>query len=412
MQYDIAIVGAGLTGACAAALLARRGGIRPERIVLLDAQVHAQMSHASATGAAPELRVVALSRASERILEAAGAWQRLPAERVCAYERMCVWPEGGRVEGAGSLCFDAAEVGEPNLGYIIENSQLQRACLASFSDRGGILLPARVRGVAIDTAAARLTLDDGSELSARLIVGADGADSAVRGWLHVPVQRSSFGALGIVANLRSAHHHQFTAWQRFLHSGPLALLPLFDGSCSLVWTMEQARAPALLECGAAQFAAQVQAAADGVLGEMTLVGARHGFALQRLLARDFIASRCALIGDAAHVIHPLAGQGANLGLLDAEALCQSVATAVRGREDPGALAALRGFEQQRWIHNRLMDLSTRAFHHGFGLPGAPAWLLRAALSQVQRSTSLKRLFAREALGLGVFQASPRQRAGS
>jgi 2-octaprenylphenol hydroxylase len=403
MQYDIAVVGAGLAGACAAALLARRGGTRPERIVLLDAQASIAANAVPPGDAPAELRVVALSRASERILEAADAWRRLPAARISPYERMCVWPEVGSVQGAGCLCFDAADVGEPNLGYIVENSWLQRACLASFRDSGGVLQAARVRALAIDESGARLTLEDGATLSARLVIGADGADSAVRGWLGIPVRRHSFGAVGIVANLRTARPHQHTAWQRFLRTGPLALLPMFDGSCSLVWTMVESRAPALLECSDEQFSAQVEAAADRVLGEMRLVGARAGFPLQRLVARDFIAPRCALLGDAAHVIHPLAGQGANLGLLDAEALCQAVSMALRRREDPGALGALRLYERQRLTHNRLMDLATRAFHYGAATPGVPAWMLQRALRRVAGSSTLKRFFAREALGLGMFR---------
>jgi 2-octaprenylphenol hydroxylase len=216
----------------------------------------------------------------------------------------------------------------------------------------------------------------------------------------------------VVANVASSRGHQDTAWQRFLPGGTLALLPLFDGSCSLIWSLDESRARLLLDSPAAQFNVQLEAATEGALGATSLVGARHGFPLQRLAARDFIAPRAALVGDAAHVIHPLAGQGANLGLLDADAICTTVAAALTVREDPGALRALRHYEQQRRTHNRLMDAATSAFHHGFALTGPVGWLRQRALEQVDHSTLLKRFFAREALGVGLFQPqqSARRRA--
>ncbi|HTT07121.1 MAG TPA: FAD-dependent monooxygenase [Steroidobacteraceae bacterium] len=406
MDCDVAIVGAGLAGACTAALLARTAGIAAGRIVLLAADLAEAHSEPAAASSPPQLRVVAVSRASERILDAAGAWQRLPPARVCAYERMWVWEHG--IDAAGALRFDAADVGEPNLGYIIENSWLQWACLTSFRDSGGRLLAGALQELTVDENAVRLTLADGTSVTARLVIGADGAQSAVRTLLSIPAQRRSFGQLGVVANVAGSRGHQHTAWQRFLPGGPLALLPLFDGSCSMVWSLDESRAHTLLHSGVAQFNAQLEAATEGALGAMTLVGARHGFPLQRLAARDFIAPRAALVGDAAHVIHPLAGQGANLGLLDADALCAAVAGALTVREDPGALRALRPYEQQRRTHNRLMDVATRAFHHGFALTGPARWLRQRALEQVDHSLLLKRLFAREALGLGLFR--PRQRA--
>lgn len=400
---EIAIVGAGLAGAGTAALLARASGVRADRLLLLASNLGELRAEPPSVGAAPELRVVAVSRASEQILTAADVWRRLPPERLCAYERMRVWEESTRFDGAGSLCFDAAEIGEANLGYIIENAWLQRACLESFRDSGGQLLAGQLQELAIDADAARLRLADGTRVTARLVIGADGAGSAVRTLLSMPVRQQSFGQLGIVANLTTTLPHEHTAWQRFLSGGPLALLPLFDGSCSLVWSLEESAARTLLACEDGQFSAQVTAAADAVLGTMSVRGARHGFPLQRLSARDFIAPRAALLGDAAHVIHPLAGQGANLGLLDAEALCESVAAALAVREDPGSLRALRRYEQQRRSHVRLMDAATSAFHYGFALPGPMAWLRARAITQVERSRPLKRFFAREALGMGWFR---------
>ena len=403
LTCEIAIIGAGLAGACTAALLARASGVRADRLLLVASNLGELRAEPPLAGAAPELRVVAVSRASEQILTSADAWRRLPPERLCAYERMRVWEESTRFDAAGSLCFDAAEIGEPNLGYIVENAWLQRACLESFRDSGGQLLAGQLQALAIDADAARLRLADGTKIAARLVIGADGAGSAVRTLLSMPVRQQAFGQLGIVANLVTALPHDCTAWQRFLPGGPLALLPLFDGSCSLVWSLEESAARALQACDDEQFNAQVTVAADAVLGAMTLRGARHGFPLQRLSVSDFVAPRAALLGDAAHVIHPLAGQGANLGLLDAEALCESVAAALAVREDPGALRALRRYEQRRRAHSRLMDAATSAFHYGFALPGPMAWLRTRAIEQVDHSRALKRFFAHEALGMGWFR---------
>jgi 2-octaprenylphenol hydroxylase len=182
---QIIIVGAGLAGACAAALLARRGGLPAEHVVLLgDAAVAAPES-----GAPPQVRVVAVSRASERILSAAGAWTHLPRARLAPYEKMCVWHESGTPEGSGALWFDAAELGEPDLGHIVEHDLLLWACLASFRAAGGRLLPGRVAQLTLSAAEARLSLEDGAVLSAQLVVGADGARSAIREQLGLAVQR-------------------------------------------------------------------------------------------------------------------------------------------------------------------------------------------------------------------------------
>jgi 2-polyprenylphenol 6-hydroxylase len=395
-DFDVAIVGGGLAGACAAALLARCAGLPPARVALLAGQLPAPP-----TQGAPELRVVALSRASERILAAAQAWRRLPPERLCAYERMCVWHESAAPDTSAALCFDATDAGEPNLGYIAENALLQRACLASFRDAGGTLLSAPLEALTVQPGAVQLTLQGAAALSARLVVGADGAGSLVRRQLHLPARTHDYRQLALVANVRTQRPHRATAWQRFLHGGPLALLPLFDGSCSLVWSLPAERGALLRDCSAGSFQTQLQAATDGVLGDLTLVSERRTFPLRSLCAAAYVAARGALIGDAAHVVHPLAGQGANLGLLDAAALCETLLEARARREDPGALRALRRYEQRRRTHNLAMGAALDALQRGFAVsatsPGA--WVLNRGLALVNRSAALKRLLAREALGL-------------
>jgi 2-octaprenylphenol hydroxylase len=236
--------------------------------------------------------------------------------------------------------------------------------------------------------------------TARLAVGADGARSLVRERACLRARVHDYGQQALVATIATGRAHRHTAWQRFLATGPLALLPMFDGSSSLVWSLDEPEASRCRDCDAAQFEQRLEAAAAGVLGTMRLCSERLAFPLQSLAAHRYVTARCALIGDAAHVIHPLAGQGANLGLLDAAALCEAVAAGIAEREDPGALRVLRRYEQQRRTHNLAIDTAMSAFRIGFAAARGPAaWLLNGALARINRSAELKRVLARQALGV-------------
>jgi 2-octaprenylphenol hydroxylase len=393
-RFEAIVVGGGLAGACAAALLARHAGIEAGRVALLTAQMPVPV----VAGAAPELRVAAISRASEHVLRAAGAWHRLDLQRICAYERMRVWHESAAVDGAGSLSFDAADLGEPNLGHIAEMSALQRACIESFQESGGVLREAAVDALEFGPDVARLR--SGSDLfEARLVIGADGGESRVRESAGLSARTRDYHQRAIVATVQTDEPHAHTAWQRFLHTGPLALLPLFDGCSSIVWSLDESIARPMLECGPHEFEQRLSSAAAYALGEVRLASERASFPLRSVAADSYVAPRCALIGDAAHVIHPLAGQGANLGLLDAAALCEAVAAAPALREDSGALRLLRRYEQQRRTHNMAMDAAMHVFQGGFAAARGPAaWLINQGFAMVDRSATLKRAFARQALG--------------
>jgi 2-octaprenylphenol hydroxylase len=394
-QFEIVVVGGGLAGACAAALLVRHGGLAPERVALLTQGVPTARSE----GAPAELRVVAISRASERVMRAAQAWSRLDPERLCAYERVRVWHETTAPNSDCVLSFDAADIGEPNLGFIAENGALLRASFDSFIAAGGSRIDAVLEGLHIDPVQVTLRCADGREVTTRLVIGADGAQSLVRAQSGLAVRSRDYHQLAIVATVNTARAHDKTAWQRFLRTGPLALLPLFDGHSSIVWSLDRAPAQALRELSDAEFSQKLEWASDGVLGSTTLASERLSFPLRSVSAQSYVAPRCALIGDAAHVIHPLAGQGANLGLLDAAALCEAVANAVAEREDPGALRILRRYEQQRRTHNLIMDAAMSAFQAGFSAAAGPgAWLVNRALGSVNRNAMLKSAFARQALG--------------
>jgi ubiquinone biosynthesis UbiH/UbiF/VisC/COQ6 family hydroxylase len=411
-DFDMIVVGGGPNGAVAAALLACCSGLEPGRIALIAPEftrttraAPEQSRQERRPGQSPDMRqpapvrVAALSRASEMVLHNARAWDRLPGERLCAYQRMRVWHESVPADGPEVLQFAAAEVAEPNLGYIVENRALAAAGVASFTEQGGQILGGRVEGLEVGGDAAHLRTDAGT-ISARLVVGADGANSRVRELLGIALRTHDYRQSAIVATIASARSHQHTAWQRFLGSGPLALLPLADGCSSIVWSAEQSLAEELMQLTAEQFARRLDAASDGVLGATRLVSERVSFALQRATAESMVAPRAALIGDAAHVLHPLAGQGMNLGFLDAAALCESVAEGIGEREEVGAARFLRSYEQRRLTHDALMSWSMSAFNELFSRSAGPAgWLAARLLGVAGASSIVRRGFARRALGL-------------
>jgi len=394
---DVLVVGGGPVGACAAALLARaaQGGGRALRVALLEPRTVAIPE----PGSPLDTRVVAISRASERILGSAGAWGAIAGPRISPYERMRIWYEGTESTGSGALVFDAAEVGEPNLGYILESRLLQAALLDAFVAAGGRIDTNELRSVHVEAEHVNVETRSGT-LTARLVVGADGAQSPLRESIGLTADVRPLQQTAIVATVATERSHDRTAWQRFMLDGTLAFLPLADGTSSIVWSADEGLASRLLAMDGAQFAGELDRASDLALGATRLVGERLQFPLKSLAAHRYVAQRCALVGDAAHVVHPLAGQGVNLGLLDAAALAQVVLAAVREREDPGALRVLRQYERWRKSDVAIMSAAIGAFDrflaHGTGPLSA---LARRGLGWVNRSQELKRLFVHHALGL-------------
>jgi len=389
MIHDVAIVGGGPVGAALACALGREG----LRVALVEASA---ATPPPAPGEPFDLRVSAINRASETLLRALGAWRLLTRERLGAYREMHVWDAGG-----GSIHFDAAEVGAAELGFIVENRVVQQAlerCIEGL-DRVRWHRPARLADLRVGDDEVVLELDH-ERLRARLVVGADGTDSAVREIAAIPVSAARYGQRALVANVSTERPHAETAWQRFTADGPVAFLPLADGQSAVVWSTREDHAQALLAMPPAAFAAALGDAFEQRLGAITRVGARAAFSLRRLRAEAYVAERVALVGDAAHTIHPLAGQGVNLGFLDAAALAQVLRAArARGR-DLGRRHTLRRYERWRKGHNLAMSQAMEGFHRLFSNDVPALRVLRnAGLALTDRAVPVKREIIRRAMGL-------------
>ena len=403
---DVLIVGGGPAGSCVGALLARESDAKS--VAVLEPRRPADIK----ADEPMDTRVVAISRASERVMRTAGAWNRIEGPRVCAYQKMSVWHERSAPRGPGALVFDAAEAGEPNLGYIIESRLVQTALLDAFSEAGGHIREGELLSVDIGADCVRVETSSGT-VSARLVVGADGAQSAVRRAVGLTADISDYRETALVANVATEKSHEKTAWQRFMRAGTLAFLPLADGSSSIVWSADDDVAARLVAASAAEFAAELDRASDLVLGHTRLMSGRGSFPLRRVAAHSYIANRCALIGDAAHVVHPLAGQGVNLGLLDAAALAQTLTDARAEKEDVGARRVLRKYERWRKSEVAFMgaaiDAFDRVLSHG---AGPVARLAQRGLGWVDRSQEAKRFFMGRALGVsGELPRAARRPAG-
>jgi len=403
---DVAVVGAGPIGLATAMLLVRQGGIAAARIVVFDRRIPPANTVLSALPI--DLRVFALSRASEKILRAADAWSDIAATRAAPYERMHVWHADVPPHGGDALVFDAAELGERDLGVIAENNVLQ-AALAAAARRAGVALE-EAEIDSLEQERDDVVLRAGQrEIRARLVVGADGAQSRVRDLAGLGATRTDYGQTAIVAMVRTAQPHAHTAWQRFLGDGTLAFLPLQDGHSSIVWSLPSSRADQMLAAEPAQFERALEQDFDAALGKVTLASERLSFPLWRVTAAQYVTTRVALVGDAAHVVHPLAGQGANLGLLDAAALADVLAAGSAQREDPGSLRILRRYERWRRSENDLMagaiDVFDRLLARG---SGRIAQVAQRGMPWVGKSALAKRVFIERAMGLaGELPAAAR-----
>lgn len=348
-----------------------------------------------------EPRVSALSVASQRILQRLGAWEGIERRRSCLYTDMQVWDGSG----TGQIHFSAASVHADVLGHIVENRVVQDALLECLQDSDVSLLPgARLEQLRHSGDDWLLTLAGGRQVRTPLVVAADGARSAVRLLAGCETREWDYLHEAIVASVRCSQSHQATAWQRFTDEGPLAFLPLSreasEGWCSIVWstTPEQARAAMALDD--AGFCRALEQAFEGRLGQVLHAEARLCVPLRQRHAKRYVDNGLVLIGDAAHTIHPLAGQGVNLGLLDAAVLAEELLRAQARGERLADERVLSRYERRRMPHNLALMAAMEGFERLFQADPLPLrWLRNTGLKWVDRRPEAKALFVRQALGL-------------
>jgi len=380
-RYQVVIVGAGLVGAAAALALGRQG----LRVALVERQPPQVPDETWDT------RIYAISPASQRFLERLGAWQRMDASRVQPVYRMDV-----AGDTSGAIRLDAYEAGVSHLAAIVESGRLQHALWQALQADGNVALhcPAAIESIEWGEPHAQLKLADGSALEAELIVGADGATSRIREWAGLASTLTPYGQSGVVANFECERPHRGTAFQWFFDSDILAWLPLTGNRLSMVWSTRGEHADELIALDAAVLAEKVQAAGHDRLGALRLLTPAAAFPLRLIRVDSVVAPGVALIGDAAHGVHPLAGQGVNLGFGDAEALVEVLARHRRTR--CGDVRVLQTYARLRAEPVRRMQALTHGLHHLFADSRA-AWLRNAGMTIVNQLPPLKAALVRGAM---------------
>jgi 2-octaprenylphenol hydroxylase len=386
---DVIIVGGGLVGCTLAGLLALRG----IQCLIVEGRVPgAGRSHA-------DPRVLAVTLASANILKAVRAWQHLPQDRIGFFRGMEVWDENGD----GDIVFDSAELCEATLGYIIEQNELELAMEQGTTSIPGIkrLQPATPTSLKVGSGMVLIGLADGTNLSARLIIGADGGRSRIREWAGIACPAHDYHQQAVASIVETEGPHGCIARQRFLTEGPLAFLPMYSPRTSgIVWSTSPRHAGELLAMDEEEFNRALASAFAWRLGAVVQSGPRAAFPLQHAHAEHYCLPRLALVGDAAHTIHPLAGQGANLGLLDAAVLAEIITAAWQCQRDIGALGVLRRYERWRRGENLMMMKTMQSFNALFAsrLPVVRC-LRNIGLDLVDMLPPAKHLIMRRASGL-------------
>ena len=391
-RVDVLISGGGMVGLPLGLALAQ-GGLNT---VIADASVPAQALDPKFDG-----RVSALAYASVRMLTALGVWDSLAPDAQPIREILVTDGKAGRPASPFSLHFDAEEVGADSLGHIAENRHIRsslHSCVA-WQSHLTLLAPQTVKSLMVEAGGATAKLADGEEISASLVIAADGRDSPLRSQMGVQVIGWSYPQTGIVATVEHERPHNGVAYEHFLPSGPFAILPMTGNRSSLVWTEAKAKAPALLALDEASFNEELARRFGSHLGKTKSAGPRWSYPLSFHLARDFVRPRFALAGDCAHGIHPIAGQGLNLGLKDAAALAEVLLDAARLGRDIGALDTLKRYERWRRFDSFALAASTDALNRLFSNDIAPLRHLRdLGLDIVDSIGPARRFFMRHAGG--------------
>jgi 2-octaprenyl-6-methoxyphenol hydroxylase len=391
-QADVVISGGGMVGLTLGLALAQ-GGLKT---VIADVAAPSTVLDPHFDG-----RVSALAYASVRMLTVLGVWEGLAPHAQPIREILVTDGQAGRPASPFSLHFDAQEVGAEALGHIAENRHIRAALYAAVAAAVNLELiaPASVKSLKVDSGGAMVHLDNGSEIGAPLVIAADGRESRLRGEMGINLIGWSYPQTGIVATVEHEKPHNGVAYEHFLPSGPFAILPMTGNRSSLVWTEDKRKAPGLLALDEAGFNAELARRFGTHLGKTKSAGPRWSYPLSFHLARDFVRPRFALAGDCAHGIHPIAGQGLNLGLKDAAALAEVLLDAGRLGRDIGALDTLKRYERWRRFDSFALAASTDALNRLFSNDIAPLRHLRdLGLGIVDAIGPARRFFMRHAGG--------------
>lgn len=388
-SYDVTIVGGGMVGLTLAKSLANSA----LSIAIIEANESTSLS------SEPENRVSALSFTSKTLLDNLGVWPLLKTERVTPYQTMQVWEK----DSFGKIDFNARQVNQAELGYIVENKNIQQALLSAVQQQSNVTLfcPDTLQQMAVGEGEVWLTLKSGKHLTSKLVVAADGANSWVRQQANIPLTQWDYNHHAIVATVKTEQAHQACARQIFTPQGPLAFLPLYeDNLSSIVWSVPPVQAQMLLALDDEAFNKQLSRHFDNRLGLCEIQSKPQSIALSMRYARDFAKHRIALIGDAAHTIHPLAGQGVNLGLLDAACLGQEISQHFEAGDDIGSYPNLRHFERWRKADAAQMVASMELLKQLFNGANPVQKAIRdMALLLTDNISPLKKQFIKQAMGL-------------
>ena len=404
--FDVIIIGAGLIGTAGACLFARQG----LKVALIEARSLHERD-------ADHERVSAISLATGNLLNALQVWHAIPPNQISPYREMKVWD----CNSSAKISFAAADIGEPCLGHIINNHAMLAAMLEKLRQNYSVTILHNTEIVGIDDGAGtplRVTLSgvncsgenlsgenlsgvnsSGETVQTRLLVAADGSRSRVRELCGIPTRHKDFNQDAIVSTLSTSGAHRATAWQCFME-GAVAMLPLADGRCSLVWSCEHARADELMALDDAQFCARLQELFFDALGEISGCEIRRRFALSHHHAERYLADSVALVGDAAHLTHPLAGLGANIGFMDVAALAEVVERARADGKDIGQHTVLRRYQRWRKGDNELVLAMMAGLKNIFASDDASAKAVRSAgMNLADSFVPLKTILAKYATGL-------------
>ena len=392
---DIVIVGAGMVGLAIANLL---GKSDLANVTVIDAGKKPIFSLEDDLS----LRVSAIAPGSAELLRAIGVWDEIATERACPYRDMRVWDAAGHADGPETVAFSAAEFAAPQLGFIVENILVRTALLNKVAQTNvATRFETTIKSMRKSSNRYELELDSGRTLAPELVIGADGARSFIRDAAAIEIDSWPHEQKAFVTHLMPELDHRNTAWQRFLTDGPLGILPLHDGRVSIVWSTTPENADDALAMTDEQLASRLTEISGGVLGRLTPSGDRGSFPLESQHAKHYVTPGLALVGDAAHAIHPLAGQGVNLGFADAIKLAEVLVSALEGGEFIGDRPVLRKYERARKGDNQLMLNFVRGLNKLFSAEYSSLQPLRGAgMAAFNKSGPLREHAVRVALGLG------------